>query len=231
MLPIRMIEKYADWQAWLHDYIVGQQALKLHAFILKEFKLEPILAEKKPRSVLDVGCGGGQAVIRLKELYPHLDLTGIDLTESQISRADIRAKRKRCQVQFEVADALALPFPDEHFDVVYSFGSVKHWPDPLKGIRESWRVLKPGGELLLIDSTSDATREQMINFLAIAKMPSPLHPLLAPMLENIFVQNARPMSIYYQIGEQLNLPPGTVTQPAALPTFLFRTRKPLAAND
>ena len=105
MLPIRMIEKYADWQAWLHDYIVGQRALKLHAFILKEFKLEPILAEKKPRSVLDVGCGGGQAVIRLKELYPHLDLTGIDLTESQISRAEIRAKRKRCQVQFDVADA------------------------------------------------------------------------------------------------------------------------------
>ncbi|MCB9458568.1 MAG: class I SAM-dependent methyltransferase [Anaerolineaceae bacterium] len=230
MLPIRMIEKYADWQAWLHDYIVGQRALKLHAFILKEFKLEPILAEKRERSVLDIGCGGGQAVIRLKELYPHLDLTGIDLTESQIARAEIRAKRKQCQVQFEVADALALPFPDAHFDVVYSFGSVKHWPDPLKGIRESWRVLKPGGELLLIDSTSDATREQMLNFLAIAKIPSPLRPLLAPILESILVRHARPMSTYYQIAEQLNLPPGTVTKPASLPTFLFRTKKPLVAN-
>jgi ubiquinone/menaquinone biosynthesis C-methylase UbiE len=72
------------------------------------------------------------------------------------------ARRSRmCAIQFEVADAQAPPFSDASFEVFYSFASAKHWPDPLKGIGECWRVLKPAGELLVADATSDATSQEM----------------------------------------------------------------------
>ena len=160
-----MIERYTDLQAWLHDFVIADHALNIHFHLVETQGLAAVFAGKQALEVLDVGCGGGQSVLRLKERYPHLELTGVDLSEPQIARARRRAQRKGFPVQFDVADAQALPFPDQRFDVVLSFGSVKHWPDPLQGIAECWRVLKPGGELLLVDSTSDATPEQIRRFL------------------------------------------------------------------
>ncbi len=128
--------KYSRVQAWAHDTLIADRALNLHDYILEYGKLVEILAETKDRSLLDVGCGGRQAAIRMKERYPHLRLTGIDLSERMIDGARQRARSKECAIQFEVADAQELPFPDVNFEVVYSFGSAKHWPDPLKGFGE-----------------------------------------------------------------------------------------------
>ncbi len=155
-------QKYSYLQAWVYDYLIADHALNLHAYILEYAKLADFLAKQWECSVLDVGCGGGQSAIRLKERYPHLRLTGIDLSTAQIARARQRAHRKGYALQFEVADAQMLPFPEASFDVVFSFGSAKHWPNPLKGIGECWRVLKPGGELLVADATSDATKEDTV---------------------------------------------------------------------
>ena len=77
-----LTQKYSNLEAWLHDYLIANRALYLHAFILEHGKLVDILAEKKERTLLDVGCGGGQSAIHLKEIYPHLQLTGIDLSAS-----------------------------------------------------------------------------------------------------------------------------------------------------
>jgi ubiquinone/menaquinone biosynthesis C-methylase UbiE len=62
----------------------------------------------------------------MKERYPHLRLLGIDLSADQIARARRRTQRRGYVLQFEVADAQALAFPDASFDVVFSFGSAKH---------------------------------------------------------------------------------------------------------
>jgi ubiquinone/menaquinone biosynthesis C-methylase UbiE len=226
MLSGKMVEKYSDLEAWLHDFLVADRALNLHFYVLKQSKLENILAEERNRSVLDVGCGGGQTVLRLKERYPYLQLTGIDLSEAQIERAQQRAQRQGCVVQFEVANAQALPFPDESFDVVYSFGSVKHWPDPLQGIAECWRVLKAGGELLLTDSTSDATHEQVVSFYHIAHFPKLLETPLVAIVSRLMIRPSRPMEVYQQIARQLEMPPRAVTLPPYMPAFLFRTQKP-----
>ncbi len=226
MLSGKMVERYTDFQAWLHDFFVGQRALNLHSHLFEQSGLDALLAERNTRRVLDVGCGGGQAALWLKARYPHLHLAGIDLSEPQIARAHRRAQRQRTDVTFEVANAQALPFPDASFDVVYSFGSVKHWPDPLKGIGECWRVLKPGGALLLADSTSDATRAQVVSFYRIAGFPRLLEDLVVPVVQRIIVQPARPMSVYHNIAATLGMPPGSVTQPPYMPAFLFSARKP-----
>ena len=119
-------QRYSHVQAWAHDYLIADRALNLHAYILEQSGMADILAEQRERIVLDVGCGGGQSVIRMKERYPHLRLVGIDLSADQIARARRRAQRRGYVLQFEVADAQALAFPDASFDVVFSFGSAKH---------------------------------------------------------------------------------------------------------
>jgi ubiquinone/menaquinone biosynthesis C-methylase UbiE len=227
MKVITLGQRYSDLQAWLHDYLIADRALNLHAYIIEQSKLDKLLEEKKERTLLDVGCGGGQSAIRLKRLYPHLQLTGIDLSTDQIARARQRAQRRGLSVQFKVADAQALPYPDASFDVVYSFGSAKHWPDPLKGIGECWRVLKPGGELLITDATSSATLEQVVNFYQIAHFPRLLEKPISSALYQRMFRPGCPMETYQNIAKQLGMPPGTASQMPSLPNFLFRTQKPL----
>jgi ubiquinone/menaquinone biosynthesis C-methylase UbiE len=221
-----MPQKYSSLEAWMHDTLVADRALFLHAYILEHGKLVDVLAEKKERRLLDVGCGGGQSAIRLKELYPHLSLVGIDLSPYLIARARKRAQQKGVAVQFEMADAQTLPYPDASFDIVYSFGSAKHWPDPLKGFGECWRVLKPGGELLVSDATSDATREQAENFYAIARFPKLFQKPVAAMLLFRMFRPALPVEFYRKIAAQLGMPQGTVSHLPGMPAFLFRTQKP-----
>ena len=218
--------RYSRVQAWAHDTFIADRALRLHDYILEYGKLIEILAETTERSLLDVGCGGGQAAIRMKERYPHLNLTGIDLSEWMIASARQRARNKGYVIRFEVADALALPFPDASFEVIYSFGSAKHWPDPLKGFGECWRVLKPGGELLVADATSDATLREVENFFAIARFPNLLKKPVVAILYRRMFRPARPVQTYRQIATELQMPEGTVSHLPSVPAFLFRTRKP-----
>jgi len=223
-----LIHNYSKLEAWLYDTIANR-ASNLQLYFFEQGNLTNIFAEVHERYVLDVGCGGGQTAIRLKEIYPHLSITGIDLSELMIARARKRTQRKGFVLKFQIADAQALPFPDESFDVVYSLGSVKHWPDPLLGIAECWRVLKQGGELLLTDNISDATREQVIRFYEIAGFPKLFKkPVTSIMYKRMF-RPACPMETYYQIARQLKMPLGTVSQLQFMPTFLFRTQKPLSS--
>ena len=228
MIHVMMPERYSRFQAWVHDTWIADRALKLHDYFLEVGNLLSILAEKRSRTLLDVGCGGGQAAIRMKEKYPYLRLTGIDTSEAMIASAINRARIKDCEINFEIADAEAIPFQDSSFEVVYSFGSVKHWSNPLKGIGECWRVLKPGGELVIADATSDATREEVENFFEIMRFPGLLKkPVVAILLRGMF-RPARSVEVYQQIAAELEMPAGTVSHIPSMPTFLFRTRKPTA---
>jgi ubiquinone/menaquinone biosynthesis C-methylase UbiE len=226
LLIKNITQQYSSLEAWVHDHLIADRALNLHMYILEHAKLKDVLAIQKEQHLLDVGCGGGQSAIRLKENYPHLQVTGIDLSPGQIARARQRAKQRGYEIRFEVADAESLPFPDEHFDVVYSFGSAKHWPDPLKGFSECWRVLKAGGELLAADATSDATQEQVKNFYKISNFPRLFEKPATTILNKRMFRSARSVESYQQIARELQMPPGTVSQLPTMPAFLFRTQKP-----
>ena len=68
-----------------------------------------------------------------------------------MSAASLERARRRCESagfvpDLRVADAEHLPFADETFDVVYSYGVMHHSPDTAQCLQEAWRVLKPGGE-------------------------------------------------------------------------------------
>jgi tocopherol O-methyltransferase len=103
-----------------------------------------------PQSILDLGCGIGGSTLYLAEKY---DATarGITLSPVQAARAGERAEESNLsdRVSFQVADALALPFADRQFDLVWSLESGEHMPDKRGFLAECYRVLQPGGTFLM----------------------------------------------------------------------------------
>ena len=78
-------------------------------------------------------------------------MTGITLSPVQASRAKERARTANltATTDFQVANALEMPFAENSFDLVWSLESGEHMPDKAKFLQECYRVLKPGGKLIL----------------------------------------------------------------------------------
>jgi ubiquinone/menaquinone biosynthesis C-methylase UbiE len=109
---------------------------------------------QSPGRVLDVGCGTGYLLRRLRSQYPDAEeLAGIDAAASMIRVAEDGADDAR--LSFVVGVAEQLPYPDDSFDLVVSSTSFDHWSDQRKGLAECRRVLTTGGQLVLVDQFSN----------------------------------------------------------------------------
>ncbi len=120
--------------------------------------------DKLPSStnVLDVGCGiGGSSRILAKDYG--FDVTGITISPQQVKRAQ-ELTPQGVDAKFQVDDALALSFPDNSFDVVWSIEAGPHMPDKAKYAQEMMRVLKPGGILVVADWNQRDDRQKPLNF-------------------------------------------------------------------
>jgi tocopherol O-methyltransferase len=102
-------------------------------------------------NILDVGCGIGGSTLYLANKY-QANATGITLSPVQADRAKERARGLGLgeRVNFQVANALEMPFADDSFDLVWSLESGEHMPDKVKFLQECHRVLKPGGKLIMV---------------------------------------------------------------------------------
>lgn len=107
--------------------------------------------QQQAKNILDVGCGIGGSSLYLAEKF-NARATGITLSPVQAARAQERAVEAglSARTQFQVADALNMPFADASFDLVWSLESGEHMPDKVKFLQECYRVLKPGGTLIMV---------------------------------------------------------------------------------
>jgi ubiquinone/menaquinone biosynthesis C-methylase UbiE len=99
-------------------------------------------------SVLEIGVGLGTDFIRF--VRAGANATGVDLTERAVGLVRRRLELEGLDADLRVADAEALPFDDETFDRVYSWGVLHHTPETEQAVREAIRVLRPGGELCVM---------------------------------------------------------------------------------
>ena len=97
-------------------------------------------------SVLDCGCGPGSITLGIAACTAPGEVVGIDFGQSQIDRASANATREGLRnVRFETANCYSLPFDDAKFDRVFSHALMEHLADPVRALRELYRVLKPTG--------------------------------------------------------------------------------------
>jgi len=97
------------------------------------------------KKVLEIGCGVGNDALRFvkeKAIY-----TGIDLTEQSIFLTQAKIGN---QGQVKVMNAEFMDFPDNYFDMIYSWGVIHHAVEPKKIINDAYRVLKPGGHICVM---------------------------------------------------------------------------------
>lgn len=104
-------------------------------------------------SVLDVGVGTG---LELPMFAPHLNVTGVDLCESMLARAAQRVARERLPNVTGLVrmDATCMAFPDASFDCVVAPYVLTVVPDPEALLDELARVVRPGGEIILVNHIS-----------------------------------------------------------------------------
>ena len=105
--------------------------------------------------ILELAIGTGLNL----PFYPaDVPLTGIDLSPAMLEVAGRRARELGREVDLRLGDAHDLAFPDECFETVVATLFLSTVPDPWRAASEAWRVLRPGGQLLLLDHVRSSVR-------------------------------------------------------------------------
>ncbi|MFC2012936.1 class I SAM-dependent methyltransferase [Chloroflexota bacterium] len=105
--------------------------------------------------VLDIGTGSGLLAIELaKRKNCNFDITALDISGDMIRKAAENARRAGVadSIKLMVGTAAALPFPDNHFDLVMSYASLHHWFEPVAAFNEVERVVKDSGSFIIRDN-------------------------------------------------------------------------------
>jgi len=115
--------------------------------------------------VLDIGCGTGTLLVKLKRQYGAAQVVGLDPDPKALRRAHIKAARAAVSVQFDQGFANELPYKRESFDRVFSSFMFHHLdkPEREKMLKEVLRVLKPGGSFHFVDFIVDDASHRFVD--------------------------------------------------------------------
>ncbi len=118
-------------------------------------KVINLVAEKKPKTILDIATGTGDLAIQFAEKTEAVKIIGLDISEGMLSmaRKKILGKKSLEKIEFVQADSEALPFEDNTFDAItVSFG-IRNFENLEKGLSEILRVLKKEGIFVILETS------------------------------------------------------------------------------
>jgi ubiquinone/menaquinone biosynthesis C-methylase UbiE len=155
----------------VYDHVAGHYDLQ-HGMLTARSDQHgrKLLVEHAVRSgdhVLDCGAGtGSTGLLAARKAGPNGRVVMLDMSEGMLAVAQYKVAQAGLQQQVEIktGDMLALPFPDNSFDVVLSTYSLCPIYDPAKGAMEMYRVTRPGGRIGVAHSTDP--RNAMVKWLA-----------------------------------------------------------------
>ena len=110
--------------------------------------------------ILDLGCGAGVSTFAVAERFAEAEVVGIDIAEKMIEKACFHHRSSfphLRNLRFEQADAAALPFESQTFDIAIGHSFLYLVPQPERILREANRVLKRGGQLVLMEPHADGS--------------------------------------------------------------------------
>lgn len=165
--------RYTSLESWSYDRIIAPAVTAMAVNMIGEMLPRVVQGGR----LLDVGCGGGQVLLEIAARRPDLELAGVDLSPEQVARAAGRARAADRPIRMVRGSALELPFRDRSFDAVISLGSIKHWPDPRRGLAECVRVTRQGGVLAVGEVDRGCTFADSRRFVDQWKGPRFIRPL------------------------------------------------------
>jgi len=129
----------------------------IQKYIVRDVRYKTRLIEQADiqpgQHVLDLGCGTGTLAIMAKQTQPGAEVVGLDADPDMLKVAKYKSSQQHVPVKFDVGFTNKLPYPDASFDRILSSIMIHHLktPDKETTAREVFRVLKPGGQLHIID--------------------------------------------------------------------------------
>lgn len=117
-------------------------------------KLVAMVAQKNPKKVVDVATGTGDLALALTSI-PNATITGIDIAVEmlEIGKHKVNQNKLDHRIKMVVGDAESLPLTDASIDAVTVAFGVRNFGDLNKGLSEIYRILKPGGQLFVLETS------------------------------------------------------------------------------
>jgi ubiquinone/menaquinone biosynthesis C-methylase UbiE len=127
------------------------------------------LLELRPDDrVLEVGFGPGTAIQHMSQVVTQGLVAGVDSSEVMVQQARGRnaAAIREGRVELRQGSASSLPYEASSFGKALAVNTVHHWSDPAAGFGELWRVLKPGGLVVIVERPHEAKTEEAVRRVA-----------------------------------------------------------------
>lgn len=137
---------------------VTRYAVPPHEEWVRQGVIERI--QGQPRRILDLACGTGSTTLLLKKAFPQAEVVGLDLSPYMLVVADQKARNAGLSIQLLQGNAEATQLADESFDVVTASLLFHETPPAIARniLRECFRLLSPGGEVVILDGNQDTLR-------------------------------------------------------------------------
>jgi ubiquinone/menaquinone biosynthesis C-methylase UbiE len=159
-------------QSILNHLLFHRCYLKFMEYILRFFP-----DRDDPVRLLDVGCGTGSLAAMVSGMDLPVHPTGLDMAERMCQLANEKSKTVGLagRMNFVTGDSEHLPFPEGSFDIVTCSNSFHHYPHQMEVLKEMYRVLKPGGRVVIMDGFRDNVIGWFIFDVCVAKVEKSVH--------------------------------------------------------